>query len=220
MFKLYVIKSPSTLNTTQRIALLCLLCIPAFAPGKALASTQIIVGSDFLTGIQYMVRPSIEAGGGELVSGSDTEGASSSLTGGEGGSVELGIRLNLRPFNRPSFATELTFGIKKSSLNVGSGSADFTYSTFAISQFYRFKNKVRIGAGIGVSISPELELNVPGFDDMSTSFDAAPEYRAMLEYGFKRGFAVGGRYRITDWTSNGVTVDGSSAGIYLTVQTR
>lgn len=227
MPKYYFIACLSMLKNMQSLAckvlnfttLLCLLCLTAFAPSNAMASSQVIVSSDLLSGVRLLARPSIETGGGELVSASDSKGDSSSLKGGDGVSAEVGIRLNLRPFQRPAFDTELTFGGKTMQLKVGSGSADFTYYTIAVSQFYRFKNRIRIGAGIGINLSSDLEVDVSGFEDTNTSFDTTPEYRAMLEYTFKGGTAIGGRYRATDWTSDGITVDGSSAGFYMTLQT-
>lgn len=208
------------LMSLKRLTQLSLLGLTMSMPVNATASNQIIVGSDLFTGVGYLMRTSIDSGGGTLLTVTGTDGDSGSLSGGNGTSIELGVRLDLRPFQRPAFGTELTVGIKTASLTSGSGSADFTHTTIALSQFYRFKNKFRLGAGIGISLSPELEINVPGFEAARTSFDAAPEYRAMLEYGFTRWFAVGGRFRVTEWTSDDRSVDGTNAGIYLTIQSR
>ena len=207
-------------NRLCRALLTCVLVLAAMTSGTAAASQQMIVGSDVFTGVGLLARVAAESGGGQLLTVSDSNGDAESLTGGTGNSIELGVRLDLRPFERPAFETEFTVGYKRNAIDSGSDASEFTYSTLAVSQYYRFKVGVRLGAGIGLRLFPNLDVNVQGFQTTSTTLDNAPELRLMLDYGFLKRFAIGARLAAATWESNGESVDGSSAGLYLSVRTR
>ncbi len=216
-----VAAQPAALSRwVYRGLVVCLLAMPILGTGNAFAAQRIIVGSDLYTGIGLLVRTSVETGGGKLLTVSGSDGDSASLRGGNGTSIEIGARLDLRPFERPAFETELTLGFKKATMTSGSGAADFSHMTVALSQFYRFQSGVRLGAGVGLRLAPTLDIDLPGYERTSESLAKAPEYRLMLEYGFARWFAIGARIRGATWTSDGESVDGNSAGIYLTIQSR
>jgi len=204
----------------HRVLLVSTLTLSALGTGNAIAAQQITVGSDVFTGVGFVVRTAVDAGGGDLLTVNGNNGDSASLTGGTGTSFEVGARLDLRLFERPAFETELTLGLKRATLESGSNATEFTYTTLAVSQYYRFKSGVRLGAGIGLCVSPTLDVNVRGFQNTSTSLDSAPELSLMMEYGFSRGIAIGARVLQATWESDGESVDGSSAGVYLAWQTR
>ena len=204
----------------HRVLLVSVLAFLIFGTGHPVAAKQIIVGSDVFTGVGFLIRTAVDAGGGELLTVNGNNGESASLSGGTGISLELGARLDLRLFDRPSFGTELTLGLKRATIDSGSNTTQFTYTTLALSQYYRFRSGVRLGAGIGLRVAPTLDVNVSGFENTRTSLDSAPELRLMMEYGFSRGIAIGARVLQATWESDGESVDGSSAGVYLAWQTR
>lgn len=202
-----------------RSVILFTLSLSIALPGNVMADNHVVVGTDFVASKGYLFRTSLETGGENLLSISDDNNDTTSLTGGRGTGFELGVRFDLRPFQRPAFETELTMGMKKATLESGDGAAEFSRTTITLSQFYRFKNGLRIGMGAGMNVAAKLDINITGYTDANTSLNATPEYRAMLEYGLTRRLAIGARYRAITWTSNNNSVDGSNVGVYLGFQT-
>ena len=204
----------------HRLLLVSALALSALGSGNVVAAQQIIVGSDVYAGLGFVVRTAVDTGGGNLLTVNGNNGDSASLTGGTGNSFEFGARLDLRLFERPAFETEFTLGFKRATMESGSNATEFTYTTLAVSQYYRFRSGLRFGAGVGLRVSPTLNVNVRGFQNTSTSLESAPELRLMMEYGFSRRLAIGARVLQATWESDGESVDGSSAGVYLAWQTR
>ena len=137
----------------------CLFLI--FDTGHAVAAQQITVCSDVFTGVGFVVRTAIDAGGSELLIVNGNNDESVSLTDGTGA------------FERPAFETERTLSLKRATIESGLNATEFTYTSLALSQYYQLITSVRLGAGIGLRVSPTLDVNVRGFRNTSTSLDSA-----------------------------------------------
>lgn len=167
--------------------------------------------------VAFLMRFGLEFGGDDLVMVTDTDGGSTTITGGGRGLFSAGAIYH----PAAPFTVEATLGWKTSAARRANGSIAF--DRFPLDLIVSVAGHGhRLGAGPTVHFGPTLSCNVSGLCDQNVSFDTA--VGGVIQYAYtyifrgttNRAVEFGARYTFLTYSGDGVPdVDGSAFGLFL-----
>jgi len=108
----------------------------------------------------------------------------------------------------------LSLGYLQNSIDASNGDADYDTVTFDAIYGFHF-NSHRLGIGATYHIGPEYKEDIDGFPSLTVEFDDAPGLIIQYTYAYTPAFQFGLRLTEMDYEVGDVTLDASSAGIFL-----